>query len=324
MFRFRTSSKGLYNRLSRNYLIAHCEEEDDDFNDITPSIVEQADAELAKKNASIKTPMQYDNLKLSLMQGQVNTFDGFRFALQKQINLNAVASHFYWVGSQATGQPIYQYRLILPFEDDTGVLNAATDMDFNVECEVKYLVAKNMLAKTNFSISEMQGNVLNLDLEVNDESSATHFQFSPTSDHQLMIGYMQSITPSLTLGGVGKYSMKLKKFSSGFGGIYEWDEHTVMAQWDNDFKLLYMRKVNPDRVHLFSDLTVAADGNKTMSAGAEFTMKQSKIHMSIDSSLMIKSSLEMTVQKQLQLQLAAEMQQMQNHYRFGVGVVLMG
>ena len=52
----------------------------------------QADA--AFDNARrVKTPMQYENLRNSLQAGSVNTYDGFRFIVQKQINLNTVVSH---------------------------------------------------------------------------------------------------------------------------------------------------------------------------------------------------------------------------------------
>jgi len=57
----------------------------------------------------------------------------------------------YWIGSQATGQPIYQYRLILPF--DERVVNVATDMDFNIEGEIKSPISKNIVGKSNFMVS---------------------------------------------------------------------------------------------------------------------------------------------------------------------------
>ena len=61
----------------------------------------------------------------------------------------------YWIGSQNTGgNPIYQYRLILPLQDDK-VVNVATDMDFNIECEVKVPITPNVLAKSNFTVSSL-------------------------------------------------------------------------------------------------------------------------------------------------------------------------
>jgi hypothetical protein len=61
-------------------------------------------------------------------------------------------SHYrsYWLGSQATGQPIYQYRII--FADDDKFLNMSTDADINVEGEVKWPLVQNVLGKLNFTV----------------------------------------------------------------------------------------------------------------------------------------------------------------------------
>ena len=55
----------------------------------------------------------------------------------------------YWLGSQSA-PPIYQYRIILPSDDR--VINVATDMDFNVEGEVKASLTPNISAKTTFVV----------------------------------------------------------------------------------------------------------------------------------------------------------------------------
>ena len=59
-----------------------------------------------------------------------------------------------------------------------------------------------------------------------------------------------------------------------------------------------------------------------MSIGAEYTMKQSKLHMSIDSDMLLKSSLESTVAPGVTMQFAAEMLQAKDHYKFGCGIVM--
>jgi hypothetical protein len=59
-----------------------------------------------------------------------------------------------------------------------------------------------------------------------------------------------------------------------------------------------------------------------MSVGAEYTLKQSKLHMSIDSNLQLKSLLEATILPGFQLQFCAEVAQAKDMYRFGYGVVI--
>jgi hypothetical protein len=55
------------------------------------------------------------------------------------------------MGSQQMQQPMYQYRIILPYDDK--IVNVATDMDFNVEGEAKGPIAKNTTAKSSFVVS---------------------------------------------------------------------------------------------------------------------------------------------------------------------------
>ena len=52
------------------------------------------------------------------------------------------------------GNPLYQYRIVLPVDDDKAV-NVATDLDFNVEGEVKWGITPNLLLKSNFAVSCM-------------------------------------------------------------------------------------------------------------------------------------------------------------------------
>jgi hypothetical protein len=59
-----------------------------------------------------------------------------------------------------------------------------------------------------------------------------------------------------------------------------------------------------------------------MSVGAEYILKQSKLHMSVDSNLHLKSLLETTLAPGIQLQFCAEMSQFKEVYRFGYGIIM--
>lgn len=122
----------------------------------------------------------------------------------------------YWIGSQMTGQQIYQYRLILPF-DDGKLVNVATNIDFSsVEGEVKVPINANINSKASFVVSihiaDFNGSTnyffqlaehsqLQGDLEVNDDSSIAHFQVVQGGEPSLSMSYMQCISPFVTLGG---------------------------------------------------------------------------------------------------------------------------
>lgn len=187
------------------------------------------DDEEKTQGPRFRPPMAFENLMGTLRQGSVNNYDGFRVIVQKQVNMNTVASHFYWIGSQSA-PPIYQYRLILPFDDK--VVNVATDMDFNVEGEVRCPLLPNVGAKVSFSVHEQQGNNLTFDIDMADESSATQLQY--TSGNTLSLSFMQSMSKSIILGGLAEYIGNKSLVNLSFGGVYDDGDNVFAAQWDKN------------------------------------------------------------------------------------------
>jgi len=59
-----------------------------------------------------------------------------------------------------------------------------------------------------------------------------------------------------------------------------------------------------------------------MSIGAEYILKQSKLHMSVDSNLLIKSTVETTVAPGVLMQFTADVCQIKGTYRFGYGIIM--
>ena len=202
-----------------------------DFDSNNAFLTDSVEEEQKPKGPIFRSPMAFENLMGVMRQGSVNNYDGFRVIVQKQINMNTVASHFYWIGSQSA-PPIYQYRLILPFDDK--VVNVATDMDFNIEGEMRVPLAQNLNAKGSFTIHEQHGNNLTVDLDLTDESSATQLQYSPTQGHTLSMSYMQSMSKSLILGGMAEYVGSKHTLQTSFGGAYDDGDNVVAAQWDTN------------------------------------------------------------------------------------------
>lgn len=308
--------------LRRNFVTSCAEaEEEEALLEETPSLVEEADALLDIQKSTMKTPPHFDNLKALVRQGEAGTYDGFRLIVQKQVNLNTVVTHFFWLGSQATGQPIYQYRIILPFDEST-VLNCATDADFNIEGDYKMSLSKNITWKVAFANGDNKQS-LTTELEHTDSNSATSFQYAKDEEDVVTFGRMQAITPQLCLGAMGSMpTNRSMELSTTYGGMYDDSKNVVVVNWDSSLRLLYMRRVNPNRVHLTSDLAVSPDGNSHMTLGAEYQLKQSKINMSVDSNLEVKSMMETTIVPGVQLQFSAEMAHLQKSYKFGYGIVM--
>jgi hypothetical protein len=85
-------------------------------------------------------------------------------------------------------------------------------------------------------------------------------------------------------------------------------------------KALYVNKVNPNRVHLSTELAKDAQGNVSSAVAAEFTLKASKVHMSTDQNLNVKSTLNITLGPGQELLFSAEMSQLSGDYKFGYGI----
>ncbi len=70
-------------------------------------------------------------------------------------------------------------------------------------------------------------------MEISDDSSMTHVEYANGDEKSLTLSYMQSITPSITLGGSGSYSLAGKTLSTAVGGLYKSDENLMAFQWDD-------------------------------------------------------------------------------------------
>mmetsp|Transcript_35150 Transcript_35150/g.35792 ORF Transcript_35150/g.35792 Transcript_35150/m.35792 type:complete len:327 (+) Transcript_35150:115-1095(+) len=290
---------------------------DDGFNSI-PSLIQQADDVAEAAKAKIKTPTQFDQIKLTMGGFGAQTFDGFRCVVQKQVNLNTAVSHFYWLGSQAV-PPIYKYYLI--FHDEDKMINVNTDMDLNLEGEIKGSIAPNVNAKINFTLGE-QGKSGTAHIDYTGDTFTSQLELASTGPTSLGLSYMQAVHPTLSLGGCGKYSLSKGILSNSFGGVYEKGENVVYGLWDNQLQVVYLRRVNRNRVHLTSQLVVDENLRGQGILGAEFILKQSKLNFSIDSDLLIKSGLETSIGPAMNLQVTAEMQHASNAYRFGYGIMI--
>jgi hypothetical protein len=141
----------------KNRFVSKCDAQDDE-DDEPSDLMKQADSLLKDERKRFTTPAQYDKFGYTFGAGRVNNYDGCRFIVQKQVNLNTAVSHFFWFGTAAR-PPMYQYRITIP--QDEGTITVATDADFNIEGEVNIgiptpenSVLGNLNFKTEFVVCE--------------------------------------------------------------------------------------------------------------------------------------------------------------------------
>lgn len=277
--------------------------------------------EYGNKPTTLKVPMNFENMKNAPSQATVGTFDGLRVSVQKQLNLNSIVSHFYWLGSQATGQPIYQYRII--FADEEKFVNLSTDADINVEGEVKWPLTKGVLGKLNFTLADQAKNGF-AEVHYSGDDWTGHVSLGRSPGWVVGCSYVQTVTEALSLGGAARWDIAKDAFSQSFAGAYDSGENLIAAKYDTNLQILYLRRVNPGRVNVSTDLVLGEDNSTTMTLNSEFILKQSKVNLSVDSNLFLKSMIETTLAPGTSLQFSAEMLHAKDHYRFGYGITMGG
>lgn len=297
--------------------VVHCDDESQ------PTLLEAADLELQNEIRKVRTPPAFDDFAGIVQQGSVHTFDGMRLQVQKQVNLNSIVTHFFWLGSQAVGQPIYQYSLIL-VDDQDKMLKVSTDGDFNIETDGKFVLGceGRLSGKVNAVISDQQGQKLDLEAVYAGDNWIGQLLFG-RPDNSVGLTYVQSITPNVSLGGKCNYTGG--SIEKEFCGMYDDGENMIVGtKTDAATKLSYRRTVNPSRVQLITDMTVDKDMNSTMGMSAQYTLKQSTLNFGVDSNLLIKSMINAEIQPGITMQMCGEVQHSGGHYRFGYGLTMGG
>ena len=85
--------------------------------------------------------------------------------------------------------------------------------------------------------------------------------------------------------------------------------------------------MNPNRVHLFTELAIDEGWNSTMAVSAEYMLKQTKLNFSLDSNLILKSAVDVTVQPGINIGLNSEISHLNSGapeaYKFGSSITMM-
>lgn len=75
-----------------------------------------------------------------------------------------------------------------------------------------------------------------LDADIIDKSSATQLKYTGAigSYGSLGMSYVQSLTPSLAVGGQTDYSLDKGTITNSYGFIYDDEDNLIASNWDNN------------------------------------------------------------------------------------------
>ena len=94
-------------------------------------------------------------------------------------------------------------------------------------------IRSDFLTVTLWQVGDQQNNV-GVELEYEDEASASQIHaFKSQDESSVQVGYMQSVTPNVVLGGSGSYSFRQGSLERALGGMYTLGDHVIAAQWDH-------------------------------------------------------------------------------------------
>jgi hypothetical protein len=198
-------------------------------------LLDQANALRDSNRPKIKTPADFDSCKNSFHYTSTNSYDGFRFIVQKQINLNSLVNHFYWTGaSQFQGGSYYQYRIILPLNDSTTVIDASSTMDAEVSVNVKQTLSPQMRLDSQIELKSQQPKSIAFDLNYNDDNSTMTGYYKESSNREVGFAMTQSVTPEVTVGASAMFNVTKLSLSKSFYAAYDKDENQVSAFLDGN------------------------------------------------------------------------------------------
>ena len=151
--------------------------------------------------------------------------------------------------------------------------------------------------------------------------------FRMTKGPQVYASYLQSITPSLALGGDTLFDFSEGGGVFSLGGKYtggDWTGVAMLAQYGQICLVQYIKHVSPGRMALVADLVVnplTLDSQTVL--GAEVNMKQSRFVTTVDNGGKISALLESrVVPNAVTLLLSGEVDHAKDEYKFGYGFQL--
>ncbi|VEU39683.1 unnamed protein product [Pseudo-nitzschia multistriata] len=282
---------------------------------------------------------------------QLDTHDGFRCDINKQISPYLAVVHSFWLGTNMLpdGQK-RTYTWMAQVADESSFCFSRLDpSQSSVDGRIiKTLLGGIATAKLQLGLSaEGQADQCLLEVDVNAMSWNGNLKYGSMGGGAVYgCSFHQGITPNLSMGGDGMFvaangnmmSNYLLKYSFGASGestsANEPPSSAVCLQFAPSgpspmpLTLNYKRTVTPKRVTLGAELSCDPLSMQSHCVlGGEFKFSRSKLHVAVDGNLKMQSLLETPLGKepgQPRLSLSAELDHLRDEMKFGYGLAIDG
>jgi len=294
---------------------------------------------------------------------QLDTFDGFRFDINKQLSPYMAVIHSFWLGtSMLPDGRNKSYTFMTQVANETGLLLARVDFDRgSVDGRIHRAILGGLaMAKIQMGVSgaaEGHNDQCMTEVDLNGMTWSANLKYGSALGGGLYgINYFQSITPRLAMGGEGIYISANQSLMSNYTLRYtmpaksgddaddndaadkkgvvvssERASSTMVASYNSQqgaVSLNYKRNVTPNRVALGAELQFSpfSPQSAQVVVGAEFKLTRSKVSACVDGSGRVQSLVEAKLGRigAPTLQLAGEMDFGQDKMKFGYGLNIDG
>ncbi|ESQ47882.1 hypothetical protein EUTSA_v10021197mg [Eutrema salsugineum] len=282
--------------------------------------------------ANLPCPVPYEELhREAFMSLKAENFEGLRFDFTKALNQKFSLSHSVMMGpteipsqsAETIKIPTAHYEFGANYFDPQLMLIGRVMTDGRLNARVKADITDKLVLKANAQLTNEQHlshAMFNFDYMGSDYRAQLQL------GNSALIGatYIQSVTPSLSLGGEVFWAGVPRKSGIGYAARYETDKMVATAQVASTGAVVmnYVQKIS-EKVSLATDFMYNYfSRDVSASVGYDYILRQSRVRGKIDSNGVTSALLEERLSMGLNFLLSAELDHKKKDYKFGFGLTV--
>lgn len=281
---------------------------------------------------NLPCPIAYDEIQReAFMSLKPELFEGLRFDFTRPLSPKFSLSHSVFMGSlempsQSTETfkvPAAHYEFGANFVDPRCMLVGRILTDGRMSARLKYDITDNFSVKMNAQLTNephfSQG-MFNFDYKGKDYR--TQFQLGNNAFYG--VNYIQSVTPSLVLGGEVFWLGHQRKSGVGFAARYNTERMVATCQIASTglVSMTYVRRIS-EKVSLAADFLYNNLTREAISTlGYDYLLRQCRLRGRMDSNGCVAAYLEERLNFGVNFVLSAEIDHLKKVHKFGFGLTI--
>lgn len=289
-------------------------------------IIEPATKSKRGPFALLPTPVKFEDINKECKNviGTVELFDGFRFEFNKTISDEPTFGISHSIGMGSVLEPA-SYNLGTNFLfSKTGMLSGRVDTDGHVMGRFQQDLTTNTSLKVSAQASpEPHSSAVHMEVEYKGSYWFGNVKWGNPGIYG--ISYMQSVTPSLSIGLDTFYHHKQAMSLLTAGFRYDTPTSTTTGMMTTGHIVSsYVYKIG-QRVNLATELTLGFPTGSletSSSFGVDYMLRTSHIKCHVDTNWKVSCYLEEMLNQYTRFMLCGELDHKKKSYRFGFGVTM--